>query len=333
MTTSILHLFAPQRAFPVALSAACTLTLLLGCSSTPQSANATGNSVSSVLAAPARITPATVADEVLRADRDFARNAANRPFRDALRAMFRPDVMMPAPPTRVLTGVDAVLGAFATSPDTSARLNWTPIRVGLSSDGAHAYTIGVGTLVRPDGTRGQFKYLSYWIRERDTWRVAAWRRRAVNADVALDSTMLAPHLPERIVTAAVPDASITSMRHDLMAAEQGFSDLAQRIGVGSAFAEMGADDAVNVGPPTLGRFVVGAQAIAASVAGSQPLNAPSTITWKADMALVAPGGDLGITFGVIRPKQPPADNPDAGASFFTIWRKSSRSAPWRYVAE
>lgn len=287
----------------------------------------------SAASAPISDTPAQRANEVLEADRQYARAAADRTLRSALRNMFRADVMMPAPPARLLMGVDSVLGAFAASPDSSARMQWTPIRVGLSSDGTHAYTVGVGSLQRPDGTRGQFKYLAYWIRDNGAWRAAAWRRRPVNPDVALDSTMLPPHLPARLVATAVSDSALGAMRHDLMAAEQGFSDLAQRVGVGNAFAQLGADDAVNAGPTTLGTFVFGAREIAVSVAGDQPLDAPSTIAWHADTALIAPGGDLGITFGVIRLKEPPADNPNAGASFFTIWRRASPNAPWRYVAE
>jgi hypothetical protein len=103
--------------------------------------------------------------------------------------------------------------------------------------------------------------------------------------------------------------------------------------VGAAFAKLGDPDAINLGLPSKGHVVVGPAAIARSVAGDQPLDAPSTIVWGADTALVASSGDLGITFGVIRPKSPPPGQSGAGASFFTIWRRTSPAAPWRYVAE
>ena len=113
----------------------------------------------------------------------------------------------------------------------------------------------------------------------------------------------------------------------LRAAEAEFSALANRIGVGAAFAQRGTPESLNAGRPSDGRFIRGADAIAQVVAGGAALDAPSTITWSADTAIVATSNDLGITFGVIRPKQSPA----TGTSFFTIWRKSN--GVWRYVAE
>lgn len=322
------------RNFPAALWLTTTMLALTACVSTTRDAGGPSSAPSSgaPLSTTGQSTPTQTVLDVLRADREFARRAGGASFPEALRAGFLPGVMMPAPPTRIVAGVDSVLAVFANSPDAGGRMTWTPVGAGVSGDGTHAYTVGVGRVRRADGTRSQFKYLSYWIRVGDGWRVAAWRRRPVDTNVVLDSTMLAPLLPARAFP-AVDAAGMVAHRQSLMAAEQGFSDLAQRIGVGAAFAEMGDEQAVNVGPSSLGRFVVGPRAIAMAVSGNQPLTAPSAITWNADTALVASSGDLGITFGVIRPKQPPADNPNAGASFFTIWRRSSPNAPWRYVAE
>jgi hypothetical protein len=147
--------------------------------------------------------------------------------------------------------------------------------------------------------------------------------------VAIDSTLLPPILPDRLVP---PDTNAVRARArdvELRAAEAEFSALANRIGVGAAFAARGTPVSLNVGAPNEGRFTRGADAIAALVARPQPLDAPSTITWGADTAIVASSGDLGITFGVIRPKSGQPGAP--GSSFFTIWRKVNGA--WRYVAE
>ena len=57
------------------------------------------------------------------------------------------------------------------------------------------------------------------------------------------------------------------------------------------------------------------------------------ITWGPDKgALVASSGDLGVTWGFIRPKEPKASEP-AAFPFFTVWRKAAPDSPWRYVAE
>lgn len=283
------------------------------------------------LSTPAR-SPERATQDLLNADREWSRRAASVPFAVALSAMFADGVMMPLR-SEILTGRTAVMTALATSPDTAARLRWTPVRAGLAADAHHGFTVGFLVATRPDGTQSYYKYLAYWVRESSGWRVAAWRRRPMNT-VAIDSTILSPLVPEQLVLPSNNAAEIAGHRRGLMAVEGEFSNEANRIGVGAAFAQFGASDAVNVGPPTAGAFIVGAEAIARSVAGTQPLNAPSPIVWGADTALVASSGDLGITFGVIRAKNPPAGTPpNAGAAFFTIWRKASRAAPWRYVAE
>ena len=184
------------------------------------------------------------------------------------------------------------------------------------------------TLRRADGTTVPLKYLAYWVRTSDGWRVAAYRRRVRPAgDVSLE--MMPPSLPARIVpTTAVASAETIE---GLKRAEKEFSDTAQRIGIGEAFAQFGSEDAVNMGGPDEPRFVVGAAAIGRSVGAGSPAG-QSPVSWSADRALVSPRGDLGITFGRIRPNDP-SKKDDPGAPFFTIWRRASASAPWRYIAE
>jgi hypothetical protein len=280
--------------------------------------------------------PATIAGALFAADRGYAAAARSRPLREALGAMFTDDVMMPGPRGQILNG-KAVLDAIGATADSTARGNWTPIRVGLSSDGLHGFTVGFMVTTRADGGRGQYKYLAYWVRDSAQgsapWRVAAWRRRAIDSSVAIDSTVLPPVLPARLQPPRREAASLATLRKGLIEAEAGFSNEAQRIGVGAAFAAMGTEESLNVGSVNEGRFTRGAIAIARAVASGQALDAPSTIVWSADTAIVAGSGDLGITFGVIRAKGAPAGQTAPGTSFFTIWRRASPTAPWRYIAE
>ena len=281
---------------------------------------------------PEPATPAALAQSLLAADRAFAREAQARTLPLALRVMFTSDVRMPAPRGEILVGSAKVEAAIAATPDSTARASWTPIRVGLSADGLQGFTVGFLTTTRPDGSRAQFKYLAYWVRlgvseGGSAWRVTAWRRRPMEL-VPIDSAPLPPLLPTRMVARTTDERILAAQLAELRAAEGEFSALANRIGVGAAFAQRGTDASINVGPPSDGRFTVGAEAIARAVSGGQPLDAPSTITWGADTAIVASSGDLGITFGVIRPKN---DARAPGSSFFTIWRKSN--GVWRYVAE
>jgi len=143
---------------------------------------------------------------------------------------------------------------------------------------------------------------------------------------------MAPVLPFLITKVPRDTAAITTLRHDLMAAEKAFSDEAQQIGLGNAFSKFGRADAVNMGGPASPVFVVGAPAIAQLVGGTDMKASP--VTWSADTAFVSSSGDLGITFGVIRRNNPPAGTPAApGNSFFTIWMRADSKSPWRYVAE
>ncbi len=298
------------------LSISACLLLSAGCASAPQPVSSAALS-----------TPQAVANDLLATERRFSAAAATQPYVAVMNAMLTEGALMPAPRGEILAGRSNIVAALAATPDSTANARWTPIQVGLSEDGTHAFTVGFLITTRRDGSRAQFKYLTYWTRGADGWRAAAWRRRPMES-VAIDSTMLPALLPDRLVASMVNAAAVNGFRTGLREAEGEFSALANRIGVGAAFAQRGTPASLNVGPPTLGQFVRGADAIAQSVAGGQPLDAPSSIVWGADNALVASSNDLGITFGVIRAKATPTTG---GASFFTIWRKSNGA--WRYIAE
>jgi hypothetical protein len=135
-------------------------------------------------------------------------------------------------------------------------------------------------------------------------------------------------LPSAAVVPATSRETRQAHLASLIAAEKQFSDTAQSIGLGRAFALSGRSDAINMGLPSSG-FVVGAAAIGAGIGGADTTSA-SPVHWDADFAIVAPSGDLGVTFGLIR------SNGDANrppAAFFTIWSRPGATGPWRYVAE
>lgn len=241
--------------------------------------------------------------------------------------MLTDGALMPAPRGERLVGRRPIVQALAATVDSTAHAHWVPVQVGVAADGAHAFTVGFLISARADGSRAAFKYLTFWLRTGDGWRAAAWRRRPMDA-VAIDSAPLPPLLPPRLVQPAREPAQNPRLVNELRAAEAEFSALANQIGVGAAFAQRGTAESLNAGLPTDGHFVRGAEAIARVVAGGEPLNAPSSIVWSADTAIVASSNDLGITFGVIRAKNAPTA---PGSSFFTIWRKVNGA--WRYVAE
>jgi len=272
--------------------------------------------------------PQQIVDGLLAADRAFAAAAADTDTVSALAAMFHDDVIMPLPDGAFARGRAAAAAALRANPfNPASRAQWTPIRGGVSADGAHGFTLGYMTMHGNDGSIRLAKYLAYWVHTPQGWRVAAYKR-APRPEGAVSLAMLPPSLPARLAAPAPDPAMVAGYRESLRRAEQAFSDEAQRIGLGPAFLRYGRADAVNMGGQA--SFAVGAATIADFVGGDSP---DSPVNWGADEALTAASGDLGVTFGTIRPNRPTTEGRPTASAFFTIWRRDSPSDRWLYIAE
>jgi ketosteroid isomerase-like protein len=272
-------------------------------------------------------------EELIAVDRRFAATPDSADAIAKIVAMLADDVTMPTPGGDFARSRSEAIQALRTAlgPGRGA-VTWAAIRGGISADGQHGFTFGYMTVSGPDTANLPFKYLSYWVRGTDGWRVVAYRlaRRALGPVAA---RMMPPSLPNEWVRPTDDVAAIERHRVSLVAAERAFSDRAQVVGLGPAFAENGHADAVNMGGRGDTSFVVGARAIGQAIgAGSTEPGSP--VAWGADRAIVASSGDLGVTFGVIRPNRPPPDASRATSfPFFTIWRRAHVGEPWRYIAE
>lgn len=277
------------------------------------------------------VTPASVANELEAADRHYGSVAPSSNGVDALAAMLSDSVILPTA-TGFVRGLDAAVAELRRNPQNAAsRLEWAPIRVGVSADGRHGFTFGYMTQRVGDSTH-VLKYLAYWVRGAEGWRVLTYRRRRA-APGAQTLGPMPPSLPRHLVPATSDSAVLAPLGRSLSAAERSFSDTAQRIGLGAAFEMFGRADAVNMGGPNTTDFVVGSPAIGRAVGAGTPTNA-SPVTWSADYdVVVASSGDLGVTFGVIRRNEPSGGVSETGFPFFTIWRRDGPSSPWRYIAE
>jgi len=277
-------------------------------------------------------SPRAAVDELLAADRAFSAASGRTDVVTGLTAMFADDVVMPVPGGQFAEGKAAASAALASNADNAkSRIEWTPVRGGVSADLQHGFTLGFMTLHRPDGAEAPLKYLAYWVKKPEGWRVAVYKRnRAGGPAPSLEK--LPPIVPEHAVAPSRDAAAIARHKASLDEAERSFSRDARKIGLGAAFARYGAADAVHLGPGTDAGLRVGVDAVARGVAGADPLEQPSTITWGPDKSIVASSGDLGVTIGMIRPDAPAAGQP-AAFPFFTIWRRPTPDAPWRYIAE
>jgi len=274
-------------------------------------------------------TPQQVADELLTADRTFAAASAKTDLITAISAMFTADVAMPAPGGYAF-GLQKAVDALKANPaNTGAKATWSPARVGISRDGFHGFTAGFMTITRADGSVAPAKYLAYWIKQKDGWRVAVYKRTAAKEVPA--NVKLTYLLPENImVSMLVPEREARS-RESLMDAERSFAADAQKIGLGPAFKKYGSADAINLGGPNVPVFAWGNNDIATLVGQNEPASG-SSVNWGPDKAIVAISGDFGVTMGYITRNSPGPDGKTPPPNpFFTIWRLEANG--WRYIAE
>jgi hypothetical protein len=284
------------------------------------------------LAGPAFAQPRQAeVDALLAADRAFSTVATRAPTAaDGLAPMFDAEVVMPVPGPGpgFATGRNAVVAAFRDSPAfRGGRVAWAPIRGGISADGAHGFTYGYLTLSGGDPARRHRKYLAYWIRRPEGWRVVVYRQLA-RAPGQVPTAMLAPSLPGFAARPTRNRARLERHRASLHAAERAFSDRAQEVGLRAAFREYGRADAMNMSAGAA--FAIGLDAVTAGFAEGETA---SPVSWRTERSFVASSGDLGVSIGTIRSNGPAAEGGPASFPFFTVWRRDRPGAAWRYVAE
>lgn len=266
-------------------------------------------------------------DEVLAVDRDHAKRAQRVNVVDALGGLFAEDVALNAMGAFHF-GRDAAVALLRSAPENvTGRVEWSPVRGGISADGQHAFTYGFMTLVRADSTRLPLKYLAYWVKKPEGWKVAVYRR-SVRPAGDVSTAMREPSLPAKLVDPSRDASTIARHAREVGDAERHFSTLAGKIGLGPAFTQNAAPDAMNMGGPQSADFLFGPEAIGAGVGAGQ--SGPSTLTWGPDTMLVASSGDLGVTIGHILPPPEPGQ-PQRRIPFFTVWKKVG--GVWKFVAE
>lgn len=259
-------------------------------------------------------------DALLAADRAAGKAAEGREPAEALSALFDEDVVLVAGHYPIYArGKAAAEARLRENPgNKGATIAWSPVGGGISTDASHGYTYGRMTVTPAGKPATALKYLAYWVKTPAGWRIAALSRRPLETPVALT-----PAAPVIGVARHAGDAA-----KSLAAAEQGFSDEAQTIGLRAAFARYGRAESVNIGAAPA--IAVGATRISEGVAGPEPT---SPVVWRADDVRVAPSGDLGLSFGRIRFNGAPPPGAPEAIPFFTIWARPAAGDSWRYVAE
>ena len=258
--------------------------------------------------------------DLLAADRAFSNEGRGKPLVEALAAMMDRDAVLVTGGVSDLTrGPEAIRARLAAKPENlTATAEWAPVGGGVSADGTHGFTYGAMTVRPQKGAPQPLKYLAYWVKRPAGWRVFGYKRIGAKEGVALAAVKpiigRGPKRPD--------DAGAT-----LKASERTFSDEAQKIGLRAAFQKWGRPDSINLGAADA--IAVGAQAIGEGVGGPEPT---SPVSWAADQVMVAPSGDLGLSYGLLHLNAPKQGRPGT-IPFFTVWARPAPGDPWRYVAE
>jgi hypothetical protein len=229
-------------------------------------------------------------------------------------------------------GRDKAIEALNANPiNAGARVEWTPARVSVSGDGRHGFTAGVMTLYRADRTTTPLKYLGYWEKQKDGWRLLAYKRGV--AKIPALAPAVSYVLPKQILPPATDAAAIDRYRESLAEVERSFSRDAQTMGIGPAFKQYGDPEAINLGGPDVSTWLLGNEQVATGVGSDAPPNT-SPVSWGPEKTIVAASGDFGVTIGYIVPNQPGADGKlPPRQPFFTIWKRDSPEGRWLYIAE
>lgn len=260
-------------------------------------------------------------DELIAADRSFARASAATDIISGLSAMFDEKVIVPVP-GKVLQNKAEVLAAMRANPaNVNAKASWSVIKAGVSADGQQGFTLGYVTvedLGKPAPRLS--KYLAYWARHSDGWRVIAYKREPRPAgEVSLK--MMQSSVPSK----AIPPADVQSvkkMEEELVEAEGRFATMARESGMGTAIGKYAAPDSISLGSAP--EVTVGVEEMAR-------VNLPSVARWSADGARVAASGDLGFTWGISRLDSPPPGQQQTVFPFFAVWRRAE-SGGWQVIA-
>lgn len=276
-------------------------------------------------------TPKSVADDLLAADRAFAAAAKQTDIVTALATMFAPDIALTYA-GGIAYGKDKAIEALKATPiNAGGRIEWMPARVSVSGDGRHGFTAGFMTLRRSDNTTMPLKYLGYWGKQKDGWRLLAYKRGIAKAPAPpMPVTYV---LPKEIVAPSTDAATIERYRESLADVERSFSRDAQTMGMRAAFTQYGDPEAINLGGPDVATWLSGNESIGAGVGGGRP-ETGSPVHWGPEKTIVAASGDFGVTIGYIVQNKPGPDGKIPPRSpFFTIWKRDSPDAKWLYIAE
>jgi ketosteroid isomerase-like protein len=276
-------------------------------------------------AAPAALSPAQLAarETLISADSALS-STASHSLHDAIATGAAPDVVMLMPTLARIQGRDSVIAAIdSLNAVTNRTLGWQPIRAELSADGTRGYSYGYGRRVARTDTLTSvvpIQYLSFWRREPDGWKLAAWLISAGGADAPATAPPACAHPGPPTYIASHDSGANATVR----AADLDFSARSKKSGAAAAFSEFVATDGASIGTGA-SEITCGRDAVAG---GFTPMG-PGALIWAPRVSDAAPSGDLAYTSGdaTIR-----IGSDVSYSNYLTVWKRLA-DGRWRVVAD
>jgi ketosteroid isomerase-like protein len=269
-------------------------------------------------------------DALLRADLGRADSVTQAGYSRGLASAFASDVVYLRGGIPMVKGRAAALAILAAeSVPTTTAVRWQPVRAEASRDGRSGYSYGytIYSTPQPAGAPSVRidRYIAYWRRQPEGWRVAAYAETYGAPPPALS-------LPPAVTSAVIPDVPMRRTRgplDEIRAVDSDFSAEAERNGTGRAFGRYAADDAQIFSAP--GEFITGPRAITQSFG---PANEKSRLVWHPVHGEVSLAGDMGFTVGnaVLTGEREDGAPLLSASKYLTVWRRQADGG-WRYVVD
>ena len=265
---------------------------------------------------------ATMQPTLVEASRTLSNDMERFGAREALGKALASDAMLLMPRQPALIGDRAGREFLERHPTAPTAMRWETMRAESSADGRDGYTVerGFVTADLGEGVREvPALFLIYWrMRPESGWKVLSF----VYNIRAPDSSRLVA-LDGANGEASAPPSTGSADQSQLLEIDRAFAKTAEERGVGVAFGEFAAPNALVLddGHPRVG-----------PAAARQAFTFPQgeTLTWSPTRAAIATSGDLGLTIGDGTYRT--ASGQSFHSKYLSIWKRQPDGS-WRYAAD
>src|SRR4029078_4880545 len=139
-----------------------------------------------------------LASQLMSADLAFSKVGAKANIAESIGAMLTDNAVMPTPKLDFAIGKAAIIDALKAIPaNANATAESSPVRAGISADGTQGFTYGFMFIHESGKPDRRAKYLSYWVKRPEGWRVAFYNRAESHQGTV--TTRMDPAVPEQMI--------------------------------------------------------------------------------------------------------------------------------------